>query len=348
MQPRVVYRTHYQVDEPALISMVISECVSAIQTTYDEVVAERLVRSLARTGKSLNRAAAGYAVDLCHGLSVVSPQNNLTDRGLLLKLLALENTDRQWDESLDLSLSEQMAYFAIFLEADGAMLRYLLARACTEDQLPPTGTDWNELARDAFTAIFTDYAAVTGSTAGRITIRQDLDRLKQRGFTGKSGSHKLFVHLQTLYRLNLLERKNGSTRRYIVGHVDTRKPCNFLQRVPDVMALERIVKDRTWLEVGNGTAFNPGLNRMESLPALLVDGYRRIMSLGVSLSPLSTLTDWVRIKAYLAGRIVSYEDCVTELESLQKRHLREIRFHVDRGGRPAFIKIDGRLLSAFP
>ena len=86
MQPRILYRTHYQVDEPAMMSFIIRHCTSAVESNYSERVAERLSRYVSNRGRGLNVAAAGYAVDLARDLGVLSENNSWTDKGHLIAL----------------------------------------------------------------------------------------------------------------------------------------------------------------------------------------------------------------------------------------------------------------------
>ena len=39
MEPRIVTRTHYQVDEPAYLRHLILDCTSPTQSSYSDVVA---------------------------------------------------------------------------------------------------------------------------------------------------------------------------------------------------------------------------------------------------------------------------------------------------------------------
>ena len=127
MQRRILYRTHYQVDEPALISFVIKHCTSATESNYPERVAERLSRYVSNRGRRFNVAAAGYAVDLAQGLGVLSENNSWTDKGQLLASIAKDECGNLEDD-LKLNERERFLFFRLFLDADGALLLYL-ARA---------------------------------------------------------------------------------------------------------------------------------------------------------------------------------------------------------------------------
>ena len=68
MQPRLIFGTHYQVDEPAYMEILIKGCTSAIRSSYKEVVTRKLTQEIKSREKKFNAAAGGYAVDLAKEL----------------------------------------------------------------------------------------------------------------------------------------------------------------------------------------------------------------------------------------------------------------------------------------
>ena len=86
MTPRLLTRTHYQVDEPAYLRVLILRCTSPIRSEYRERVAERLVDKVRELGK-MNVAAAHYAIDLARATGLINANNVWTERGQLLNLI---------------------------------------------------------------------------------------------------------------------------------------------------------------------------------------------------------------------------------------------------------------------
>jgi hypothetical protein len=58
VQPRLVFRTHYQVDEPAYLSVLVLHATSPVRSDYSERVAQTLATYLQKQGTSFNIAAA--------------------------------------------------------------------------------------------------------------------------------------------------------------------------------------------------------------------------------------------------------------------------------------------------
>ncbi len=86
MQPRVIFYTHYQVDEPAYMELLVHLCTSGVQGRYDEDVSKRLARELRSRDKKFNEAAGKYAVGLARSLDLVTQNINMTDQGFLIYL----------------------------------------------------------------------------------------------------------------------------------------------------------------------------------------------------------------------------------------------------------------------
>ncbi len=348
MEPRILYRTHYQVDEPAFAEVVVSKCTSPIASTYDDSVAERLAREIRTRGKNFNIAAARYAIGLAHRLAVIGDNNVWTDNGHLVNLLAtVEN--RQWTDELVLTIDEMLLHFRLFLEADGAAFIFLAKLLLLEGQLPAKGSDWNDLATDMFLATYADYLAVTNPTADRMALRSRIDRLRSQRYKGKSGAHKLFLHLQTLHRLGLVERESASNGRQYRASDESRKRLERLvAAIPDVLALERLVQRHRHIEVAAQVydlrRQHEMLSPNEALCNLL-PSYLKVVGTGVAICPLAPIIEATQVSLLTATyRLLKYADFIALLREAQSLHLRDIRFHQDRRGNPAFLKLSDDLI----
>src|SRR5437016_4623823 len=98
MTPRFVFRTHYQVSEPAYMEFLVKLCTSPVQSSYREVVAQKLADEIERRCKAkadkedgiagFNENAGEYAIDLARGLDLITQNHTWTDRGHLVHLIA--------------------------------------------------------------------------------------------------------------------------------------------------------------------------------------------------------------------------------------------------------------------
>lgn len=351
MEARVLFRTHYQVDEPAYITVLVKGCTSPVRSAYDELVARNLSREVRARNKEFNVAAAGYAVSLARCLGVINDQNVWTEKGQLVNLVA-EVQSGPWAEGLELDFQEKLLMFRLFLEADGAALLYLANHLLRGSPIPNGPDGWNLLARDMFLEVFTDYLRESATTAERVKLRAEIDRIRAKGYSGKSGAHKLFLHLQTLLRFGLVHRKEtGIGRVYELAGADPDNLEKLLVEIPDVHRLEEVVRHRGWPRVA-AAVFGRGsrVDRLseDELLRLLVPRYKAVAATGVPLCMISPLLDAVEIKLLASQSTwVPYEALVEVLKEVQKRRGKDVRFHVDRRGAPAFVKLSEALIAEY-
>jgi len=359
MQPRIVFNTHYQVDEPAYMTILIKLCTSPVQSSYREVVAERVAREITVRGKKLNAAAGGYAVDLAQDLELTTPNNTWSEKGHLLNLIS-EIKEGELEDQLRLNLLEKLLYFRIFLEADGAAFLFITRRLKKYGSTANSDSTWNSWATEMFIEVYSDYLAQTANTADRVGFRRLIDRINTHGYEGNSGSHKVFLHFQTLYRLGLVARPDsaGSRAYYLPDYIpNAEKSLDiFLHEIPDILTLEKVIKTKKWIDVAAKIfqiAYNPYSadsiqNNTDKVLIQIVPHYRRIMSTGVPLCSLPTLIETIQIKLLTGeSKLMSHEDAMNLIIAAQKERPKDIRFHVDRRGQPAFIKLSNDIVEQY-
>ncbi len=341
MEPRIVTRTHYQVDEPAYLRHLVLDCTSPTQSNFADTVAKRLAQQL-----SINPAAARYIVDLGRSLKLIDDNLVWTDAGHLLHAISAVPHSR----SLELTEKERIFMFRVFLERDGAAFLFLLRSVLDGATIPREGQNWNELANQMFVDIYSCYLALEDDPGARVRLRQVVDRRTSKPFSGRSGSHQCFLHIQTMYRLGLLNRieKKGARRYDVQTESSYGASQGLINALPDVSALERIIKERSWAAIAYATicrtATEASAGRTGGPTDRLAPEVRRIYDkvagTGAYLCPIRTLVETVQIEQLAAGtKPVSFDAAEEELRELQQARPRVVRFHVDRQGRPAYIRL---------
>jgi len=345
MKPRVLYRTHYQVDEPAYMELLVKLCTSPVQATYTERVAQRLVQEVSSRGRKFNVAAAGYAIDLAHALGVVNENNTWTDKGHLVALHC-KIKNQGIEAEMELDAAERLTHFRLFLEADGAAMHHI-AGVSLRDRKIPADHDWNRFSGEMFRDIYGAYLVTTSDITERLVLRRELERLKET-FSGKTGAHKSFIHLQTMTRLGLLHRPEPASQRVYELPVSSGDGLAALLRlIPTVSALEEIVDKGRWSEVAAAVLCvgrGPTISDQELL-RVIAQLYRHVSETGVPLCSLDTLVDAVQIHLMTSGfRLLTSGEIIETLMALQRPHPGGVRFHVGRRGRVAFVKISRDLV----
>lgn len=348
MQPRIITRTHYQVDEPAYLIALILNCTSPVQSDYRDRVASRLTELVRAWGRRFNDAAAAYAIDFARGLGLLTENLVWTEMGQLIRLVSAKPRIPELEQE---TLAERILLFRLFLERDGAALGFLVRSALATNGLPPRGQTWNDLANEMALSVYREYLDVASDLTDRTRIRGMLDRRRAQPFSGKSGSHQIFIHLQSLYRMGLLTRETSAqTRRYEVRRdVDAEPLAILVETIPNADALETVVKMDQCLGVA-ASVFSwdiPKTSVKETGPTgeqvfrELLANYRNVTDTGVAICPLRPLVEAAIIKRISTGRyVLGYNEALELLQTFQRAYPREIRFHVDNMGMPAYLKVD--------
>src|SRR5207237_1133898 len=120
----------------------------------------------------------------------------------------------------------------------------------------------------------------------------------------------------------------------------------FLRQVPDYVSLERKASQQQWLDVAScvldrspvrATAQDD--NHRRFVLCALAEFYQALLSQGLMMAPLETLLTAIQIEGIVKRNLqFEYADLFRLVELEHRENPREVRFHVDRHGRPAFVK----------
>ena len=119
--------------------------------------------------------------------------------------------------------------------------------------------------------------------------------------------------------------------------------ARLLGLLPGARELERAVSAGRLYDIV-GEIFGRTLRRYDDNPdcfaATVRQLYERVVSTGVSLCSLQTLTEAIQIESLVHDHEPPHAQAVlNQLRSMQRETPRAIRFHVDVYGRPAYLKM---------
>ena len=322
------------------MAKVVRSCTSPVQSDFRDNVSRKLATSPFR----LNPAAARYAVDLARSLGLLQDNLVWTNLGHLLDVVY---GDESPPDTTTLSDTQKYFFLRTFLEFDGAAFIHFAKRLEEDGRVPRQREHWTDVAQRLFCDTYNEYLSFATDPQDRVRIRHLQEHRRATQFRGNSGRHQCFVHLHCLERLGLIAKANGSKRVYTLNRSkDARSPsptAKLLDLLPNSLELERAVSTSRLYDIvaelfGLGRQPN-GLAR-EWFANTVHQIYRRIVSTGVSLCSLQTLTEAVQIELLALGlRPYHAQDILNQLRAMQRDAPRKIRFHVDVFGRPAFLKI---------
>ena len=322
------------------MAAVVRSCTSPVQSDFRDNVSRRLATS----HFPLNPAAARYAVDLAKSLGLLQDNLVWTNLGHLLHVV---DGDESPADRAALSKPQKYFFLRTFLEFDGAAFIHLAKRLEEDGRVPRQREHWTDVAQRLFCDTYNEYLRLATDPQDRVRIRHLQERRRAKQFRGNSGRHQCFVHLHSLERLGLIARANGSERVYTQNtSKDARGPnptAKLLELLPNALELERAVSTSRLYDIVAelfGCERQPDGLARDWFAATVHRIYQRIVSTGVSLCSLQTLTEAVQIEMLALGhRPYHAQDILNQLRSMQRDAPRGIRFHVDVFGRPAFLKI---------
>ena len=328
-------------EELAVVVAVVLNCTSPIKSDFVENVSHKLVQSLHRT----NPAAARYAVDLAKRMGLLS--NNLvwTNLGHLLNVV-YPHEIKQKDRSLPVSM--KYLFFRLLLEFDGAALLHFARKVERDGQVPQPGENWSDVAQTLFCETYDEYLKLATDPLDRIRLRQITERRQSKPFQGKSGPHQCFLHLTSMERLGLVSRTENRERSYTrkLGLHDGSSPTGrFLELVPDVIELERSISNGRFYQIAfemfNRTSHQKDFQQsFQSFIGIVKRIYNQVVSTGVSLCSLQTITEAIQIESLMNGqKPPDSKTLMKQLNLMQASSPRDVRFHVDVYGRPSFLKL---------
>ena len=343
MRVRVLFRTHYQIDQPAHFYGLVSDCTSATKSEYPERVAKRLANML-----DFNEAAALYAVDLARLAELVTDRMVWTPLGISVGLLVRHSRDLR-NTNFELTAVEQMLALRVFLESDGATLLWLARRMLEATEADVLTEDVaNKISAKMFPSIYDEYLQVIQGVPERQNLRAERDRIRSKGFTGKTGKHKLWLHFETLNKVGLCRRTEEERARTYACPTGTGESAlrNLVRMLPDVMVLEKRASATELSDISaaiirevlqlNATKIADADTRNRLLGAI-----REVRELGMNLCPISSVIDMVTFRGVSEGISMPTAGAlrlmITQMNREDPRH---VRLHVDRNGRPAFVVID--------
>lgn len=343
MDERILTRTHYQADEPFYLALVVASG-SPTSSVHRDSLASRVGADIRARGKEFNDDAARYLVDLARASDLLTASWVWTSKGHLLNLFT-PSDGRPLSDLLPLNLKQKLLFLRLFLESDGAALLFI-ARKILKDRSFPV-QDWNQHAQQMFESTFSAYLSLADRVEERVRLRQKLAKLIGHPYSGRTGSHKMFVHLQVLARIGLIERiERTASRKYDINDQQAVLLNRLIKKLPDISMLERFEGD--WatmaadiLTIGKRRSVDP-----DSVFRRIINFYSKVESTGVAVCPLSTIIEATQIELISDSGRLEYGEALAVLEKTQKRMPRDIRFHVNRQGKPAFVRISRPLVEA--
>lgn len=345
MRPRILLRTHYQADEPRIIIATITDCASATESRDEDIVAASVVKWAEKVGRKISLPGAVYSVGNARALGFLNKSNRWTAAGLALG--HIRNTLRLPNSQIgsELGRLEEHVFLKYYMTNAGALVikfgTWLLQHGSTTDDQLRTESVIKKLLLE----VLDDYLSIATDIRDRTAIRGERDRLGSSEYAAITKRHKWYPLRATMMRLRLLDSSDGEGT--TISPDSGGRLAALLRAVPNVSVLEKLDRASSLpatlafaLKESSGmtTRSRPDPGRV------VADCYRYAADLGLQACPLGFIDD------ILYANFAFDPDCTnrspsaeTLLEPLHRELPGEVRFHVDRRGRRAYVLLTDRV-----
>ncbi len=337
MHPRILLRTHYQADEPRIIIATVTHCTTPTGSRSEDAVAEAVVRWARAHGITISFPGAVYAVGNARALSLLNSSNRWTSAGLAFGYLDKSGFGDRDDNRVALTGPEERLYLKQYVSGAGALVitfgRWLVARGATTDEELRS----ESVIERQVVEILDEYLAVATDFRDRAAIRRERDRLRGSDYAASTKRHKRYPLLTTMERLRLLDVTKSNGDRISMAPDRMGRLSALAAGIPDVAKLEKVARDSSLPSVLDSLLQDRGgQDLLTGSPAtVLTEAYSYAMSLGVQACSLEYLDDVLYAFFPLDGK--PQVQCGELLDGLRAKMPRDVRFHVDRRGRRAFV-----------
>jgi hypothetical protein len=343
MRPRIILRTHYQANEPRAIVAAAIDCASPTESRQEDAVAAALVKWAEENGQTLSLPGAVYAVGNAKSLGLLNTSQRWTATGLAFGYVQSVLAVPKGVEGLPLTRPERRLYLKCYLEHGGALVvkfgQWLLNHGhATDDQLRD-----ESIIEHLLVQALDEYLAIATDVRDRAAIRRERERLARLEYKSLTKRHKRYPLLRTMERLQLIVCVDDNRHQRVISPDPAGRLAATLKVIPDIPTLERLCRDdalSTALTEALGGFSNNGAPQGRPVASHIVDSYRFAIQRGLQACPLQYLDDVLFAFHMASGGLVTAEPI---LERLRRRYPHEVRFHVNRRGRRAFVLIGSGL-----
>ena len=358
LRPRVILKTHSGVRRPGIFSVLVARCTSATRPADQGNVVKRLAAEFKHVSRdALKGAILGERGAAFHVVWMAKPQqlgfltSNLfwSWKGHVLRMLTTSDAVADTSSFLELSPPEQVIYLKYYIEGDGAILIALARELVSRGSLSEEDLVRTDLIEQKLHGIWEEYLDLSTNITERVKLRQKLQR---QGYDTSTRRHKTYPHLIPLEDMGLVVREKFDERDVFTPAVcDGRMPLKtMVEAFPTIKELEASIDRSEHYSILAEVMF-PGHRRLslrEDLPVLMrttVESYRALSVSGSVIHPIDAITDLCYAQMLFRQKVlVTRRDIYDVLAKLQTQHPKEVRFHVDRMGKPAFIVVDDGLV----
>jgi len=340
VRPRLLFRTHYQANEPRLLIAAVTRCTSPTESRSENAAAAALERWARNHQYTISTPGAVYAIGNARQLGLLNKTNRWTATGLAFGLLDRWSPPPAGAESKMLLPREDRLFLKVYLLGAGALVvhfaNWLLNKGST------TGSQLREesILQKLTLQVLDDYLQLATNIRDRAAIRHERERLARTEYSARTKRDKRYPLLTAMLRLRLLQSDDTDDSNVIRPDHNGRLAA-LARVIPSIQALERLARgDSILRELDLELKEYTRTDLMGSMtPAqVLLRAYEFAIERGMQACSLMYLDDV--LTSVFPGRPTAQQWKSEEMLTIvHKTNPGDVRFHVDRQGRRAFVLI---------
>jgi hypothetical protein len=292
------------------------------------MVPDEAERMIERT-IGINKAAAGYLVDLAKALNLVTNQLVLTGFGKVARTLGGDSNN------LALNEREKPFYLALFLETDALVFSQVAAACLKLGRFRNADLARGKVIEAAFRGAFAVLIDRAGLIQERVALKRQLQDLPTE-YKGRTHEHKLDVRVKLLEQLGMLERRGS----YFEVAQSITPLANLASNLP---GLAETVSRSSSMDISLGLLRTPTMREVQIDEITIEVIGRAFLQIEGSNGRLAGISaaEFLTASIYFeSGAILASETFAKSIDQLSKGANPPIRVHVDRSGKRALFSIE--------
>jgi hypothetical protein len=274
-----------------------------------------------------------------------------TWRGHVINTIVSDLQKPDTNAFLNLEPVERIMYFKYYLEADGAALLLLAEKLLQTGCLSWSDFVKTPIVEQLFLEIWQEYLDMTSDLRERITIRKHLSALARKGYDEDTRPHKVAPRLGAFTDFGLIEHRLVDTEK-IFAPLQTEAGSPLAALVTELKNIRTMEEqfDREEYFAVVAKVFDLGHRQYDTtveqlLGQEILRAYAATRDQVVNLAPIKAITDIVTARLLAEHDILIGQSIITQyLDNLSSHHPYDVRFHVDRQGRRAYLVISDNLM----
>ena len=350
MDVRLQLKTHYQISKPGIFSVILRKCTSPSQSTYPEVVAERLAKIHFST-IALNKESAKFAVVMAQSFGFITRNMFWDWRGHVINILLDETKKEEPADFLKLTYTEKIIYLKYYMEADGATIIEICKKLNSKGRISRSELLSSEFIDQIFIDIWETYRQLIDNLSQKTQLRENIRKLRSKSYTYKTRIHKALAHIEPLVDFDLVARTEVK-HEIIFSPKFTKNysPMDRLtQELDSIETLEKRFSEYQHFKIIsniynlNSIDYNPELHS-ELLYKEMLRTYLKARTEPSRMASIAIISDVISAKMLSGKRIlIERPDIEKELNRLKSKNTRDVHFHVDMNGKKSFIVLSDEL-----